>query len=152
VLDYENQYKADFKAGKIDGKATPAVAGVAYKNADGELEFFYGVNNSKGEVPAVLGHKDEEIESSLLRKIKKNYIDVDPDIYVGSHGKGSHAEVYAVCEALQKHPDANIDDFVIYVNYSKPLNQTAKGHAFFTCPHCREILKGLNVLSNVEGF
>ena len=47
---------------------------------------------------------------------------------------------------------ANIDDFVIYVNYSKPLNQTAKGHAFFTCPHCREILKGLNVLSNVEGF
>ncbi|MDE5936887.1 MAG: hypothetical protein K2G83_05740 [Ruminococcus sp.] len=152
VLDYENQYKADFKSHKIDGQATPAVAGVAYKNADGELEFFYGVNNAKGEVPDILDFAEEEIDSPLLRQIKKNYDEVDPSIYVGSHGKGSHAEVYAVCEALQRHPNASIDDFVVYVNYSKPTNQAATGQAFYTCPHCREILKNLNVLSNVEGF
>ena len=152
VLDYENQYKNDFRNHKIDGQATPATAGVAYRNANGKLEFFFGVNNANGDVPDIFDLSDEEIESPLLKQIKKNYEQVDPSIYVGSHGKGAHAEVYAVCEALKKHPEATIDDFVVYVNYSKPTNATATGQPFFTCPHCREILKNLNVLSNVEGF
>lgn len=150
VINYENQYKADFKAKKIDGKATPAVAGVAYRNANGELEFFYGVNNSDGNAPKIL--KEFDIDSALLKQIKKNFDDLDPSIYAYTAGAGSHAEVYAVCEALQKHPYASIDDFVVYVNYSKPTDKPAVGLSFFTCPHCREILKDLNILSNVEGF
>lgn len=49
-------------------------------------------------------------------------------------------------------PEASIDDFVVYVTYTKPFDKPAAGHSFFTCPHCREILKALNILSNVEGF
>ena len=37
-------------------------------------------------------------------------------------------------------------------NMAKPFDKPAAGHSFFTCPHCREILKDLNILSNVEGF
>jgi hypothetical protein len=57
-------------------------------------------------------------------------------------------------KTMQKYIDRinNIDDFVVYVNYSKPTDKPAVGLSFFTCPHCREILKKLNILSNVEGF
>ena len=55
---------------------------------------------------------------------------------------------------MQKYIDRinNIDDFVVYVNYTDALAKPAFGKSFFTCPHCREILKKLNILSNVEGF
>lgn len=55
---------------------------------------------------------------------------------------------------MQKYIDRinNIDDFVVYVNYTDALAKPAVGLSFFTCPHCREILKDLNILSNVEGF
>ncbi len=55
---------------------------------------------------------------------------------------------------MQKYIDRidNIYDFVVYVNYTDALAKPAVGKSFFTCPHCREILKDLNILSNVEGF
>lgn len=60
---------------------------------------------------------------------------------------GSHAKIYAVAEMYEKHPNAKRDDFVIYVNYSRPYNLPTIGHSFYTCEHCREILDGYNIIS-----
>ena len=65
---------------------------------------------------------------------------------------GSHAEIYAVAEMLKEHPNANVDDFAIYVNYSRLYNAPTSGHSFYTCAHCKAILEGYNILSSVEGF
>ena len=65
---------------------------------------------------------------------------------------GSQAEIYAVSEMLKEHPNATVDDFVIYVNYSRPYNAPTTGHSFYTCAHCKAILAGYNILTNVEGF
>lgn len=150
VLAYENKYKSDFNAHKIKGKASPAVAGVAYRNHNGELEFFYGVNNDGGAIPGIL--KKTDTNSELLNKLQHNLNDLDDSIYEYSAGAGSHAEVYAVCELLKKYPDASADDFVVYVTFTKPFDKPAVGKSFYTCPHCYEILKDLNILSNVEGY
>lgn len=149
ILEQQELYRKDV-LGKTAG--SPAYAGVVYKNADGELEFFYGINNMDNtDIPDILQTATSG-NDSLISKMKNNLDNLDPSEYLHSTGAGTHAEIYAVCDLLKKYPDANIDDFVVFVNYTKPFNQPATGHAFFTCPHCREILKDLNILSNVEGF
>ncbi len=132
--------------------SSPAYAGVAYRNADGELEFFYGINNmSNTDIPNILQEATAG-NDSLISMMKNNLDNLDASEYLHSTGAGTHAEIFAVCDLLKKHPEANIDDFVVFVNYTKPFNKPASGHSFFTCPHCRAILKDFNILSNVEGF
>ncbi|MBP7186600.1 MAG: hypothetical protein KBA55_07550 [Ruminococcus sp.] len=152
VKEEEIEYRKKFKKGKAESgsKFSPAVAGVAYRNPDGKIEYFFGENNSDGEIPYNL--KNNTDESYVLEKMQKNLSECDTNSYVNTRGAGSHAEVYAVVEMLKKYPNANPNDFVIYVTYTKPYNQDAKGHSFYTCEHCKKILEGLNVLSNVEGF
>lgn len=123
---------------------TPAVAGVAYRNADGSITYYFGANDYGGNTP--------KLPDSLQARIDN----MDSDIVSAAHeingAVGSHAEIYAVAEMYEKHPNANRDDFVIYVNYSRPYNSPTIGHSFYTCEHCKEILDGYNIISNVEGF
>lgn len=66
-------------------------------------------------------------------------------------GIGSHAEVYAVRDALLSCEDADPDDLLIFVNYTQQsVNKKAAYIPFYTCPHCAYILDGFNILSNVE--
>ena len=44
----------------------------------------------------------------------------------------------------------NIDDFVVYVNYTGGnINIPASEKPFYTCAHCKFILQDFNILSNV---
>lgn len=108
------------------------------------MTYYFGANDYDGLVP--------ELPDNL-----KNIIDnMDDSIIEAAFEKngavGSHAEIYAVVDMLKDHPNASADDFVIYVNYSRPYNSPTCGHSFYTCAHCKAILGEYNILSNVEGF
>lgn len=50
------------------------------------------------------------------------------------------------------HPIARKDDFVIYVNFSRPYDSSTIGLPFYTCTHCKYILNDCNIISNVEPY
>lgn len=54
----------------------------------------------------------------------------------GTKGVGSHAEIWALNEALQADPSASIDDFLLYVIYG---DKVRLGMPFPRCPHCQWI-------------
>lgn len=52
---------------------------------------------------------------------------------------------------LHSHPDADIDDLLIFVNNTQgKVAKDAVYNPFFTCPHCEYILEGFNIVSNIE--
>ena len=142
VLEHQNKLKSEYT-----GKApyfTPAVAGVAYRNSDGTITYYFGANDYSGtvpELPDILQKRKDEMSSDIISAAYEN-----------EGAIGSHAEIYAVTKMFKEHPTASNDDFVIYVNYSRPYNSPTTGRAFYTCAHCKELLKEFNILSNVEGF
>jgi hypothetical protein len=78
------------------------------------------------------------------------------DSYVKTKGFASHAEVYAVNEALKANPNATMDDLlvnVIHTDKSKSyINKMpyAGGEMFVRCPHCQYMLDGFNMISEVR--
>ncbi|NFE80016.1 YwqJ-related putative deaminase [Clostridium sporogenes] len=63
-------------------------------------------------------------------------------------GAGSHAEVYALNEALLANTNAKLDNFMVYVVRSgKKLKP--KGLPMPRCPHCEFITDGANYLPEV---
>ena len=142
VLEHQNKLKSEYTGKASD--FTPAVAGVAYRNSDGTITYYFGANDYKGkvpELPEILQKRKDEMSSEIISAA-----------YEKGGAVGSHAEIYAVTEMFIEHPNANNDDFVIYVNYSRPYNSSSTGYSFYTCAHCKELLKEFNILSNVEGF
>ncbi len=142
VLEQQDKLKSEYTGKAAD--FTPAVAGVGYKNADGSMTYYFGANDYNGNVP--------ELPDNLKNRITNMDDETINAAFEKGNAIGSHAEIYAVAEMLKEHPDANIDDFVIYVNYSRPYNAPTSGQSFYTCAHCKAILEGFNILSNVEGF
>ena len=78
------------------------------------------------------------------------------DSYVKTKGFASHAEVYAVNEALKANPTASMDDLminVIHTNKGKSyINKMpyAGGEMFVRCPHCQYMLDGFDMISEVS--
>lgn len=107
-------------------------------------QYYFGANDYNGNVP--------ELPDNLKNRITNMDDEIINAAFEKGNAIGSHAEIYAVAEMLKEHPEANIDDFVIYVNYSRPYNAQTSGQSFYTCAHCKAILEGFNILSNVEGF
>lgn len=142
VLEQQDKLKSEYTGKAAD--FTPAVAGVGYKNADGSMTYYFGANDYNGNVP--------ELPDNLKNRITNMDDEIINAAFEKGNAIGSHAEIYAVAEMLKEHPEANIDDFVIYVNYSRPYNAQTSGQSFYTCAHCKAILEGFNILSNVEGF
>lgn len=147
LINQEKYRKATYKK----TKASPAYAGVAYRNKDGVIEYFYDYNKPKGEIPDNLD-KAKPGNKDLISQLKNNLVHLDTSEYTATNGAGTHAEVFAVCKMLEAHPDATVDDFIVFVDYTTPFDKKSVGHSFYTCPHCREILNGLNILSNVEAY
>ena len=159
--------------GKTNKEIGPAVAGVYWKdhgdpffatNALKPSEQKKVDENKPKKVKALLPNDPEPVDSeSEFRKyfdlapIPKNcdsrlkdIIERMPDDVYASYedhtdGAGSHAEIYAVNEALKA--GANPEDLLVYVNH------TGSSYTpFVTCPHCEWILKelGVKAVSNVE--
>lgn len=63
-------------------------------------------------------------------------------------GAGSHAEVYALNEAMLANPNAKLEDFMVYVVRSgKKLKP--RGLPMPRCPHCEYITDGASYFREV---
>ncbi len=136
VIDYEQQLKSE---GIKQNEIGPAVCGVYNKRSN---KFTICINNPEGQTPQNAVTLIQDRIDNMPKEIEEGY--------VKTHGKGSHAEVYAVNEALSKDPYASVDDLLIYVNHTAKKDYDAIYDPFFTCPHCEYILDGFNIISNVE--
>ena len=70
------------------------------------------------------------------------------DSYIKTKGAGSHAEIYVVNKLLLDNPNAQISDIAIYVNRTLGTSKPVIEIPFETCPHCRYILEGFNIISH----
>ncbi|MBY7064547.1 hypothetical protein FDE98_07040 [Clostridium sporogenes] len=127
-----------YKSGISKKELGPAVAGVL----DSETgKYYFGINNIKGKVPKEL----HPLIKERIDNIPKNILDSYSNRTLGA---GSHAEVYALNEALLANPNAKLDNFMVYVVRSgKKLKP--KGLPMPRCPHCEFITDGANYFPEV---
>ncbi|WP_207706255.1 YwqJ-related putative deaminase, partial [Clostridium sp. HBUAS56017] len=127
-----------YKSGISKRELGPAVAGVLDTSTG---KYYFGINNIKGKVPGEL----HPLIKERLDNMPKNILDSYSNKTLGS---GSHAEVYALNEALLANPNAKLNDFMIYVVRSgKKLKP--KGLPMPRCPHCEFITDGANYFPEV---
>ncbi|MCM3569786.1 YwqJ-related putative deaminase [Neobacillus mesonae] len=111
-------------------QAGPALAGVLDKTTG---KYYFGINNDLGYLP-----------ENLHPLIEERIMNMPPDInegYTFTKGAGSHAEIYALNEALLANPNANIDNFLVHVVRSGKKLKPA-GMAMPRCSHCKYISDG----------
>ncbi|MDT8979325.1 YwqJ-related putative deaminase [Paenibacillus sp. chi10] len=64
--------------------------------------------------------------------------------------KNSHAEVRALNRALLARPDADIEEFMIFVISARKINKKMPiGTPMPRCPHCEYITKGTHFIPEV---
>ncbi|WP_326497918.1 YwqJ-related putative deaminase [Clostridium sp. ZS2-4] len=127
-----------YKSGITKKKLGPAVAGVLDPKTG---KYYFGINNIEGDVP-----------KELHPLIKERIDNMPPEIYSSYEkwtlGAGSHAEVYALNEALLANPTAKLEDFMVYVVRSgKKLKP--RGLPMPRCPHCEYITNGASYFPEV---
>ncbi|MDR4433272.1 T7SS effector LXG polymorphic toxin [Bacillus tequilensis] len=120
----------------------PAFAGVLDKKTG---KYFFGINESKGYSP--------EVQHDII----KNRINNMPyDLKTGYEktlGAGSHAEVYALNEALLSRADAKLDEFMVYVISARKINKfMPQGSPMPRCPHCEYITDGAHYIPEVLNY
>lgn len=115
----------------------PAIAG-AYDSNTGKI--YTTINDIDGAIPREL--------HPLLKERIDNMPDDVFESYIKTLGAGSHAEIYAANKALLANPNANISAITIYVNRTLGSTKPVTEIPFHTCPHCRYILQGFNIISD----
>ena len=118
----------------------PAIAGV-YDKSTGKI--YTAINSIDGKIPGELAPIIKERIDNMPDDVLISYIEY-------TKGAGSHAEVYAVNKALLDNPDVNMDDLLVYVNRTLGTSKPTIELPFVTCPHCKYILEGFNILSNMQ--
>lgn len=138
------QYNAMKEVVKSKKQLGPAFSTV-YDKTTGK--YYSAINNFDGNKPGDL--------HPLLQERYNNASQDLIDSYVKTKGFASHAEVYAVNEALKDNPNATMDDLlvnVIHTNKGKSyINKMpyAGGEMFVRCRHCQYMLDGFNMISEV---
>ena len=154
ALRLENNAKSSMSKTQLG----PATATVYYKNAPaGESPYVFAVNQPKGKSALQLnpdGVRVDIIDDGIdALKTNPEYGDILAAAQEVNGGVGSHAEVNAVRQAMEKFGSTNPDDYLVYVNYTnRSLEIAAEECPFFTCAHCEFILKDFHILSNVENL
>ena len=115
----------------------PAIAG-AYDRTTGKI--YTAINDYDGFFP-------KEIAPIIKERIDIMPMDIELS-YLCTKGVGSHAEIYAVNKLLLDNPNARIEDIVVYVNRTLGTSKPVIEVPFKTCPHCRYILDGFNIISD----
>ena len=115
----------------------PAIAG-AYDRTTGKI--YTAINDYTGNVPKEL--------APIIRERIKNMPSEVRNSYIKTKGPGTHAEVYAVNKLLLDNPNVQLSDIAVYVNRTLGTSKPVIEIPFETCPHCRYILKGFNIISN----
>ena len=96
---------------------------------------------------------DEATRQSVINAVNRGMVVTIPaeeilESYIKTKGAGSHAEVYAVNEALLRNPNATKSDILVYVNRTLGTSKPVTEIPFPTCPHCRYILEGFTIISD----
>ncbi|MCY9195186.1 T7SS effector LXG polymorphic toxin [Bacillus atrophaeus] len=120
----------------------PAIAGVLDKKTG---KYFFGINEAKGYSP--------EIQHEIIRnRIENMPIDLKTG-YEKTLGAGSHAEVYALNDALLSRPDAKLDEFMVYVISARKINKfMPQGSPMPRCPHCEYITDEAHYIPEVLNY
>jgi YwqJ-like deaminase len=118
----------------------PAVAGVL-NTKNGKV--YFGVNDPKGNLP--------EIQHPIIKDRIENMPDDILHGYIKTKNSGSHAEVYALNQALLENPNSKLDDFMIHVISTKGLGPKIPetGMPMPRCPHCDFITSGTQFFPEV---
>ncbi|KXT83685.1 YeeF [Streptococcus sp. DD11] len=138
------QYNAMKEVVKSKRQLGPAFATV-YDKTTGK--YYSAINNFDGKKPGDL----HPLLQERFNNASQNLI----DSYVKTKGFASHAEVYAVNEALKANPNATMDDLLVNVIHTDKgksyINKMpyAGGEMFVRCPHCQYMLDGFNMISEV---
>ncbi|MGT2717648.1 YwqJ-related putative deaminase [Streptococcus oricebi] len=82
----------------------------------------------------------------LLKERTLNASQEVKDSYLFTKGFASHAEIYAVNEALKANPNASIDDLLVNVIRTGQNKNYPLGLPFKRCPHCAYILDGFHMV------
>lgn len=123
--------------GLTNDQLGPAIAG-AYDRTTGKI--YTAINDYDGKVPTEL--------APIIRERIENMPPEVLDSYIKTKGAGSHAEIYAANKLLLDNPNAELSDIAIYVNRTLGTSKPVIEIPFVTCPHCRYILEGFNIISN----
>ena len=123
--------------GLTNDQLGPAIAG-AYDRTTGKI--YTAINDYDGKVPSEL--------APIIRERIENMPPEVLDSYIKTKGAGSHAEIYAINKLLLDNPNAQVGDIAIYVNRTLGTSKPIIEIPFETCPHCRYILEGFNIISN----
>ena len=108
-------------------------------------------DRTTGKIYTAINDYDGKVLSELAPIIKERIENMPPEVldsYIKTKGAGSHAEIYAVNKLLLDNPNAQIGDIAIYVNRTLGTSKPVIEIPFETCPHCRYILEGFNIISN----
>lgn len=138
------QYNAMKEVVKSKKQLGPAFSTV-YDKTTGK--YYSAINNFDGNKPGDL--------HPLLQERYNNASQDLIDSYVKTKGFASHAEVYAVNEALKANPNATMDDLLVNVIHADKgksyINKMpyAGGEMFVRCRHCQYMLDGFNMISEV---
>jgi len=128
-----------------------ALKDMGLTNKDLGLAISGAYDKSTGKIYTAINHVDGKIPNELSSFIKERIDNMPSDIfdsYIKTKGAGSHAEVYAVNKLLLDNPNARIEDICVYVNRTLGTSKPVTEIPFETCPHCRYILEGLEIISN----
>ena len=117
---------------------TPAYSTV-YNPRNGK--YYTAVNNPEGKAP-----KTSDLMPPLGDRIE--HMDDETKNAISEHegGLGSHAEVWAVNEALKDDPDA-LEYLIVDTRRTGIDPKHPMGEEFVACPHCRAILQGATIIS-----
>ena len=127
-----------YKSGISKKELGPAVAGVLDHKTG---KYYFGINNIKGKVPT-------ELHPIIKERIDNMPLETYNSYEKWTLGAGSHAEVYALNEAMLANPNAKLEDFMVYVVRSgKKLKP--RGLPMPRCPHCEYITDGASYFPEV---
>lgn len=124
--------------GLTNDQLGPAIAG-AYDRTTGKI--YTAINDYDGKIPS-------ELAPIIRERIENMPPEVLASYYIKTKGAGSHAEIYALNNLLLDNPNAQVGYITIYVNKTLGTSKPVIEIPFETCPHCRYILEGFNIISN----
>jgi hypothetical protein len=127
------------EAGFLRAELTPAYSTV-YNPRTGE--FFHSINNPLGKEPEILDTRLQERISSMPDDVKAAHSEAN-------QGFGSHAEVYAVNQALRADPTVRIEDLIVDTRRTGLDPKRPVGEGFAACPHCAYIIDGTHIVHGV---
>lgn len=141
----ERELRSGMSKKKIQNKLGPAIAGV-YDPVTGK--YYFGINNLNGELP-----------ENLHNLLKTNYINMPTEGIFAEYnnftlGAGSHAEIYALNEALIERelmgiPVKNLGKLTLTVLKGPKCGWKKMGMPMPRCPHCEYITGNVNYFPEV---